>query len=130
MFHVLSMEDAAQLRAEEENEAGYVSPDQHGHDRTHGAVNLIVIKIIQAPGEDIFRRLPKQAADYSARDGVADAYVSIRQELVNDRKKSEGQQQARQREHNLPKQTAYRRQQTVILQLSEREITGNLLQRQ
>ena len=85
------MEDAAQLGAEEENEAGYVSPDQHGHDRAHRAVNLIVIKIIQAPRENIFRRFPKQAADYSARDSVADAYVSIREEFVNDRKKSEGQ---------------------------------------
>jgi len=100
------MEDAAQLGAEEENEAGYVSPDQHGHDRAHRTINLIVIKIIQAPREYIFRRLPKQAAYYSGRDGVADADVSIREELVNDRKKSESQQQARQGEHDLPKQTA------------------------
>src|SRR2546430_4907373 len=130
MFHVLSMEHTAQLGAEEKNEAGYVSPDQHGNDRTHGAVNLIVIKIIQAPSENIFRRFPKQASDYSARDGVADAYVSIREELVNDRKKSEGQHQASQCEHDLPKHTAHRREQTVILQLSGREVTGNLLQRQ
>ncbi len=79
------MEHAAQLRAEEEDEAGYISPDQHGHDRTHWAVNLIVIKIIQAPRENIFRRFPKQPADYSAWDGVADAYVSVREELVNDK---------------------------------------------
>src|SRR6266566_9223902 len=103
MFHMLSMEHAAQLRAEEEDEPGYIPPDQHGHDRTHWAVNLIVIKIIQAPRENIFRRFPKQSADYSARDGVADAHVSIRQKLVDDRKKSEGQEQASQCEDNLPK---------------------------
>src|SRR2546430_14193677 len=130
MFHMLSMEHAAHLRAEEEDEAEYVTPDQHGHDGTHRAVNLIVIKIIQAPRENIFRRSPKQPADYSAWDGVADAYVSVREELVNDRKKSEGQHQASQCEHDLPKHTAHRREQTVILQLSGREVTGNLLQRQ
>ena len=93
MLHMFAMEYAGQLRAKKQNEAGNVSPRQHRDHRADRAVDLIVVKVIQAPREGILRAFPKEAADNCARNRVTQRHSRVRHESIDDRKEGKGDQQ-------------------------------------
>src|ERR1041385_8485283 len=64
---VLLVEDDGELRAEHEDEAGDVAPREHGDDRADRAVNLVVVKILEARSEDVLAGLPGQTGDDGTR---------------------------------------------------------------
>src|SRR5207244_4420359 len=96
----------------------------YGANRT---VDLVIVKIIETPRECIFRGFPKQAANHCTRDSIAKRHMRIRHESVEDDEQCEGDQQADEREYDLPKNTADSRKQRIVFQLPRRDTTGDFL---
>src|SRR3982750_1041459 len=108
MLHLLAVEHAGQLRAEEEYEAGNIAPDEHPNDGADRAIDLLVIKIIHAPREAVLRSFPQETADDGARDAVADTNVRVRHEAIDDQEQSRSDEQTDEGENGLPEPTADR----------------------
>src|SRR5215813_11501816 len=63
LVDMLAMEHGRQLRPEEHDRTGHIAPGQQGDGRADRAVEQVVVKIRDHPGEGVFGRLPQDACE-------------------------------------------------------------------
>jgi len=123
------MEDDGELRAEQEDEARHVAPREHGDDRADRAVNLIIVKIVQARREDVLRRLPQQPGHDRAGDGIAQLDAPARHEAIDEREERDRHGDAHRGEDDLPESVADEGEDRHALQHAQGEAFGQLFER-
>ena len=52
------MENGGELCAEEQNQTRNIAPRENGDDRADRSIDLIVVKVMKAQGEDVLRDFP------------------------------------------------------------------------
>ncbi len=122
------MENDRELRAVHQYQTRHVAPCEDGDDRPDRAVNLVVMKILKTPREDVFRGLPEQSGDDGARHRVAQRDATARHETIDERKECDGNDDARQRKDELPEGAADQRQPLQPLRHKHRKLFGKLLE--
>src|SRR5258707_15831085 len=78
------VEHGGKLRPEEKYQTRHVTPGQYCYHRADRAINLIVVKIIQAPGKDILCQLPKKATQKSARKSISQGDLCAGHEAIDE----------------------------------------------
>ncbi len=64
---MLVVEDGCELGAEEQDQTRNVAPRENSDDSAYRSINLIVVKVMKAQGEDVLRDFPQQSRDECAR---------------------------------------------------------------
>ena len=65
------VEDGRELRAKEQDQTRNITPRQHGDHSADRAIDLIVVKVIQARRKDVLRNFPQQPREKRARQRVS-----------------------------------------------------------
>src|SRR5258705_7919489 len=115
------VEHGGKLRPEEKYQTRHVTPGKYCYHRADRAINLIVVKIIQAPGKDILCQLPKKATQKGARKSISQGDLRAGHEAIDENEKGNRDQVANCCKHYLPKSTTNRNQQWITLYLSGRK---------
>src|SRR6185436_15632906 len=112
---MLVMEHGGELSAEERDQTRDVAPRQYSYDGADRSVDLIVVKIVKAQGEDVLRDFPQESRDKCARQSVAQGDICLRHETVDQHEERHGDEITHGCEQYLPERAADGCQQRVAL---------------
>ena len=76
------MEDGGELCAEEQDQTRNVAPRENSDDSTDRSIDLIVVKVMQAQGEDVLRDFPQQSGEKRTGQSVSQSHCRFRHEAV------------------------------------------------
>ena len=96
------VEDGGELRAKKEYETGDIAPRQNCDDGPHRAVDLIVVKIVERPGEDVLSCFPQKPADNCAWQGISEGDFRLRHKAIDDYEERRSDQETADGKDALP----------------------------
>lgn len=126
---VLLVKDYGELRAEQQDQTRHVAPRQHRDDCADRAVNLIIMKIVQARREDELRGFPQKSGDDRAGNRILQVHTPARHETIDERKERDRHGDADEGEDELPERVAHERQQRHAFEHAQGQAFGQLFER-
>ena len=93
------MEDGGELCAEEEDQTRNIAPRENSDDSADRSIDLIVVKVVKAQGEDVLRDFPQQSSDKRARQSISQSDICLRHKTVDQHEEDRSRDAGRGTEH-------------------------------
>src|SRR6185369_9989705 len=104
---MLVVEDGGELCAEEQDQTRNIAPRENSDDSADRSIDLIVVKVVKAQGEDILRDFPQQARKKRARQSISQSDFRLRHKAVDEDKERHRDQITQCRKQDLPERAAH-----------------------
>ena len=100
------MKHCGELCAKEKYQTGNVTPRQHCDYSADRSVNLIVMKVMKAQSEDVFRDFPQQSREECARQSISQSDFRFRHKAIDEHEERHRDQITQCRKQHLPERAA------------------------
>ena len=100
------MEDGRELRAEHQDQTRHIAPRENSDDSADRSIDLIVVKVMKAQGEDVLRDFPEQSREVCARQSISQSDCRFRHKAVYQHEERHRDQITQCRKQHLPERAA------------------------